>query len=120
MQLWRCYAICTQTPSSETNSLLWNIVYPADALEQVISLIDTWWSNIGEKQTLMLILSTARDAPATPVITVHVFYNGSEEEGRANFKPFFDLKPIADYTKEIPYEKLNASQVAMISIRLIQ
>jgi hypothetical protein len=42
-----------------------NIVYPADALEQVISLIDTFWSTIGEKQTLMLILSTARDAPAT-------------------------------------------------------
>ena len=64
---------------------------------------------------------------------MHVFYDGSEEEGRANFKPFFDLsklafrlshltlhisstpipliEPIADHTKEIPYEELNASQV---------
>jgi hypothetical protein len=42
-----------------------NIVYPADALEQVINLIDTWWANIGEKQTLMLILSTDPDAPIT-------------------------------------------------------
>ena len=64
-----------------------------------------------------------------------LFYNGSEEEGRANFKPFFDLSKslfsilahlklhiskkkkilliehIADLTKEIPYEELNAPQV---------
>ena len=57
---------------------------------------------------------------------VTLFYNGSEEEGRANFKKFFDLGmcplsvlpsfgpplmhapgPVADQTHEIPYEELN-------------
>ena len=41
------------------------IIYSADALEQVINLTDTWLSKIGENQTLMFILSTAPDAPAT-------------------------------------------------------
>ena len=38
-----------------------HIVYPADALEQVINLTDTWWRNIGPKETLMIALSTAPD-----------------------------------------------------------
>ena len=73
-----------------------------------------------------------------PLITLHVFYNGSKEEGRANFKSFFDLSklaaathsqltlqhlyeidPISDFTKETPYEELNAAQVGIISIHLI-
>ena len=40
-----------------------NILYSADMLEQVIDLIDAWWSNIGQKQTLMCILTTVPDAP---------------------------------------------------------
>jgi hypothetical protein len=33
-----------------------------------------------------------------PLVIVNVFYNGSEEEGRAIFKPFFDLsKFLFDY-----------------------
>ena len=57
------------------------------------------------------------------------FYNGSEEEGRANFKKFLDIGkntlyegcgrmtnykhpgPVMDFTREIPYEFLNTLQV---------
>ena len=67
-----------------------------------------------------------------PLILVLLFYNGSEEEGRANFKPFFELGKIfisilahlhifkkkknfidhiVDRSKEIPYEELNAPEV---------
>ena len=65
-----------------------------------------------------------------PLVLLPIFYNGSEEEGRANFKSFFDISKlffsffstsltenllliehIADSTKEIPYEELNAPQV---------
>ena len=96
----------------------------------------------------MIALTTAPDAPTVvriqtlifylcsdimqPAVFVLLFYNGSEEEGRANFKPFFDLSKlfffsirahltflkkflviehIVDLTKEIPYEELNAPQV---------
>jgi len=49
-------------------------------------------------------------APTVPLIILTLFYNGSEEEGRANFKSFLDLRCIADLTKEIPYEELNGLQ----------
>jgi hypothetical protein len=91
-----------------------NIVYSADMVGQLIDAIDTWRSNMEQNQALMFILTTDPDAPTIPLLMVDIFYNGSEEEGRAIFKPFFDLKHIADLTKEIPYEELNASLNASV------
>ncbi|KAG5651060.1 hypothetical protein H0H81_010042 [Sphagnurus paluster] len=39
-----------------------------------------------------------------PGIILVVFYNGTEEEGRSKFKAFIDIGPVADLTKEVPYE----------------
>ena len=49
MQLWRCYAIHIQAPSSATNGLFEICIYPADTLEQleVIKLryvVAKWWT----------------------------------------------------------------------------
>jgi len=42
-----------------------------------------------------------------PCLVLIVFFNGSEEEGRQNFKKIFDLGPVMDTSKEIPYEQAN-------------
>jgi len=92
---------------------LGKVIYSADALEQVINLTDKWWSKVGEKEAFSIVLATGAPgpgAPIVPLVIVAMFYNGSEEEGRANFKSFFDLKHIVDLSKEIPYEELNGSQ----------
>jgi len=91
------------------------VVYPGDALEQIIDLTDKWWSNVGEKETLGIAFTAGPgpDGSTIPLLVVQLFYNGSEEEGRSNFKPFFDLKYISDKTKEVPYEELNSSQNPM-------
>lgn len=66
------------------------------------------------------------------MVIVLLVYNGSEEEGRAAFKDFIALGspsmlrrivkisclrsligPIADNSKEIPYEELNAMHVSL-------
>lgn len=67
---------------------------------------------------------------------VFVFYNGSEAEGRANFQWLFGIGTfarffvfdnhfdhpltnlpghLADMTKEIPYDELNAQQVISLN-----
>jgi hypothetical protein len=66
-----------------------------------------------------------------PLVFVLLFYNGSEEEGRTNFfdlskfvisfdahisKTFSLIEHIADLSKELPYEELNAPQVASDSL----
>jgi hypothetical protein len=61
-----------------------------------------------------------------------LFYNGSEEEGRENFKAFFDLskltdkcprcvsliraEPVFDATREMPFEALNTISVRRLSV----
>ncbi|KAJ3554251.1 hypothetical protein NP233_g12460 [Leucocoprinus birnbaumii] len=54
----------------------------------------------------MLMMTTAQP-DGTPIIICNIFYNGSEEEGRANYKKLYDIGPVADGAKEIPYESVN-------------
>jgi len=44
----------------------------------------------------------------TPIVWTMVFYNGSEEEGRAKFKWLHDLEPIVDKSKTVEYQELNS------------
>ncbi|KAF2815010.1 FAD binding oxidoreductase [Mytilinidion resinicola] len=48
-----------------------------------------------------------RGVPVVVVVVVAVFYNGTEEAGREFFKPLFELGPVADMTRSMPYEELN-------------
>ncbi|KAI0722159.1 FAD-binding domain-containing protein [Cerioporus squamosus] len=72
------------------------LIYSPDTLEALLDVTQKWWDNGPSERR--------------PCIVLFVFYNGSEEEGRANFKAFLDLKPIADMSKEQPYEVLNTLQ----------
>jgi hypothetical protein len=38
-----------------------------------------------------------------PTYMIMPFFDGPEDEGRRIFKPFFDLGPVADLTKQHPY-----------------
>ena len=37
-------------------------------LEQIISVADKWWSNVGQKEALSLILATGAPGPNAPTI----------------------------------------------------
>jgi hypothetical protein len=75
----------------------------------------------------------ARPIAGEPVIAAILFYDGSEEEGRNNFKDFLELGkrqsilrtyrptesaqgPVADHAKEIPYEQLNTLSVRALPV----
>jgi hypothetical protein len=45
-----------------------NVIYSADALEQVINLTDTWLSNVGQKETLTIVLTTGAPGPNAPTV----------------------------------------------------
>ncbi|GLB44343.1 putative oxygen-dependent FAD-linked oxidoreductase family protein [Lyophyllum shimeji] len=87
------------------------LVFPPAALEKLVEVTTAWWEKGPEKQGSIQMLTHCPEGK--PIIGQILFYNGSEVEGRANFKVFFDIGPIADLTKEIPYEQLNALQNAM-------
>ncbi|KAF8592463.1 FAD-binding domain-containing protein [Ramaria rubella] len=86
------------------------IVFPPTLLDKVAEAVDKWWPGIGEKEGAMLVLSRGPGPDRQPAVVMMLFYNGSEEEGRANFKHFYDLGPVADFASEVPYEDLNGLQ----------
>ncbi|PSR79946.1 hypothetical protein PHLCEN_2v6847 [Hermanssonia centrifuga] len=82
------------------------IVFTPDKCEQVASVLASWWEGAGEKEGLLAGMSPAPDG--SPCITLFLFFNGTEAMGRVTFKPFFDLEPVVDMSKEIPFEELNS------------
>jgi hypothetical protein len=84
---------------------LGGLVYTPDKLEQVVQAIE----NIVLSPKMVVFLYFATSPPDnTPTILVTPFYYGSETEGRAAFKPFFDIGPVADTTTVLPYNQWNA------------
>jgi FAD/FMN-containing dehydrogenase len=82
------------------------IIFPPPVLEKLVAVTQKWWANgISEKETMIQTFTCGPDGQ--PCIVINLFYNGSEAEGRANFKFVYDLGPVADMAKEIPYEALN-------------
>ncbi|TDL29769.1 FAD-binding domain-containing protein [Rickenella mellea] len=82
------------------------IIFPPPAIGEVIKAVRTWHEN-GPTDKEAFMMAVMRGPDGNPGICVLMFYNGSEAEGRENFKWLFDLKPVVDMTKEMPYEVLN-------------
>ncbi|KAG5643862.1 hypothetical protein DXG03_009546 [Asterophora parasitica] len=82
------------------------LIFAPSALEKLLDVTTEWLANAGEKEGMLQLLTLGPDGK--PAIILALFYNGTEAEGRANYKSFLDLGPVADLTKEVPYEELNA------------
>ncbi|KAH9482486.1 FAD-linked oxidoreductase [Psilocybe cubensis] len=82
------------------------LIYPPSAIEQVLEVTLKWMETMSEKEGMIQI--SAVGPYGNPIFAVIPFFNGSEAEGRQKYKAFHDIAPLADLTKEIPYEELNA------------
>jgi len=80
------------------------LVFTPAHLEAVVATFNTWVAEGGQNPKTAFFVAIGQPPPAfVPMIVVMVFYDGTEEEGRAIFKPFFDLNPVADLTVSRPY-----------------
>ncbi|KAH9965223.1 FAD-binding domain-containing protein [Russula dissimulans] len=85
------------------------LAYPLPLLKDVVTtLAKSWESGLSEKEAITF--AQTADPAGNPLALFVLFWNGSEEEGRSHFKPFFDLGPVMDTCKELPYEELNSIQ----------
>ncbi|GJJ09906.1 hypothetical protein Clacol_004130 [Clathrus columnatus] len=74
-------------------------------LDQVIAAFDQWLPTINEDQ--FTGLGFGRGPGRSPAVLMVLFHNGTVEEGRLKYKPFFDVGPVADMTQEMPYPAIN-------------
>ncbi|KAJ3566614.1 hypothetical protein NP233_g6890 [Leucocoprinus birnbaumii] len=82
--------------------------FSADKLKAVVEAIQTWLPSASPKEGMIMMTTCQPDG--TPVIVCYLFFNGSEDEGRARFRWLFDIGPFQDTTEEMPFEKLNGMQ----------
>ncbi|KAF9457383.1 hypothetical protein BDZ94DRAFT_1202781 [Collybia nuda] len=85
-----------------------HLIFKAIDLEKLIEVCKQWYPNATDKEGILQMNIVAPDG--NPIILLFVFYNGTEVEGRENFKVFFDIGPVVDESREIPYEELNSIQ----------
>ncbi|OCH95988.1 FAD-binding domain-containing protein [Obba rivulosa] len=86
------------------------VVFSPDKLQAIASAVQTWWLNGPSDNEAMMFVLAASHFGQPPAVILNLVYNGSEAEGREKYKVFFDFGPIADMSKEIPFEKLNEVQ----------
>ncbi|CAA7261874.1 unnamed protein product [Cyclocybe aegerita] len=87
------------------------LIYPAFFAEKVISATEKWQQTATENESVMEVVTVGPDGNA--VIIFIPFYNGSEAEGRERQKDLLAADPVADISREIPYEELNSLQNPM-------
>ncbi|KAL0577827.1 hypothetical protein V5O48_004155 [Marasmius crinis-equi] len=104
------------------------LLYPFTVLEDVVDVLNRWSRDVKQNEAAMVNFIKEEDMEV-PMIAVVVVYNGSETEGRSNFRALLDLseyldivpqdsaeqvihngctlEPVEDTTSEIAFEKLN-------------
>jgi len=85
------------------------LAFPPPAIAKAVETVISFW-NRGLSDKEAIFYGQTADPGANPVALFVLFLNGSEDEGLAHFKPFFDLGPVMNTCKEIPYEELNSIQ----------
>lgn len=83
------------------------MIFTPAQLSAVINAARSWSANISQDESCLIFYGCPPPA-FQPAIVLAPFFNGSVEEGRKRFKAFFDIGPVADLTKALPYEEQNA------------
>lgn len=85
--------------------------YTPDHLEALVDTFNKWFvTDDGQNPKTAFFIATAMPPPHfQPTFLLLVFYDGDETEGRRIFKPFFDIGPVVDLTREGPYVEVVAS-----------
>ncbi|KZT50185.1 FAD binding domain protein [Calocera cornea HHB12733] len=82
------------------------LVYPPSLLTSLFDAAAKWEKTASVDESALIFFGCP--APAfIPMLVVIPFYNGSAQEGREKFAPFFALGPISDTTREMPYPEVN-------------
>ncbi|TCD66649.1 hypothetical protein EIP91_001067 [Steccherinum ochraceum] len=82
------------------------VLFSIDKAEKMAKVLDAWWPKAtGDEGVLVAIV---RPPDGNAVLMAFVFYNGPEEDARKIYKPLYDLGPLVDNAKEVPYEIVNS------------
>jgi hypothetical protein len=83
------------------------LIFLPDKIPDIVKFANKFHETNDGNQALIWGFSAPPPGNA-PVVLTQLFYNGTEEQGKAFFADLFDLGPIVNMSSMIPYEKLNS------------
>ncbi|GCB22911.1 6-hydroxy-D-nicotine oxidase [Aspergillus awamori] len=87
------------------------LVFSADKLEALVETIDR--ITLEPEMSVILYFMTSGEPDNTPMVSLMLYYYGTEDKGRAAFSCFFDLGPTNDTTMATEYAHwTDASSIA--------
>jgi FAD binding domain len=81
-------------------------VFPKSQLHELLAFGDKVLTDTSGK-VFMLVAIGCPPPAMQPAVMVVLFYNGTEEQGKAYYEPVLRLGPLADMTSVIPFAKTN-------------
>ncbi|CAI7629755.1 unnamed protein product [Penicillium pancosmium] len=85
------------------------MAFPPHQLENVVQLLNALLAEPDSRAGAMCIFAQAPDGSG-PMIIVICFYDGTKEEGEAQFAGFLALEPVLNTVDMIPYSAVNTLQ----------
>ncbi|KAL5590070.1 hypothetical protein FOVSG1_011937 [Fusarium oxysporum f. sp. vasinfectum] len=83
------------------------LVFRPDAMDKVVEFAN-WLVKTTEGQSGMVVgIGAPAPARKVSVLTV-IFYNGDQAKAKEYFTPLFNLSPVANLSREMPYKDVNA------------
>ncbi|OAL57120.1 FAD-binding domain-containing protein [Pyrenochaeta sp. DS3sAY3a] len=83
------------------------LVFLPDKLPQIVEFLNKFHTTNDGNQAIIVAFSAPPPANA-PVVLTQLFFNGTEEQGKAFFADLFELGPVANMAAMVPYEQLNS------------
>lgn len=83
------------------------LVFQPDALEKVIDFAN-WMVKTTEGESGMIMGIGAPPPARKASVLATIFYNGDVAKAKEYFAPLFELNPIVDLTREMPYRDVNS------------
>ncbi|KAF5363801.1 hypothetical protein D9756_000780 [Leucocoprinus leucothites] len=65
------------------------VIFHGSQLESIVDFAQEWYPNVNQKEGMILVITC--DPDGVPIILCQLFFNGSEEDGRAKFKKLYDI-----------------------------
>lgn len=82
------------------------LAFPPQKLETIFKAIEAWTKTASKNESAVIVFGCPQPA-FKPAIGVNPFYNRPVEQGKNTFKALYDLEPLSDLTREMPYPDVN-------------
>jgi len=96
------------------------LIYKPDQVQDLAKTYEKYLKSQNDPKAVAAIIMGCLPPTFDPVLTLIAYYEGSEEDGKRIFQPFFDIKPVVNRTStKTFYELVPFSDILRFTYRTL-